>query len=156
MEFQRSTTSFGVLPTRVGVQPFVVHQSTPCSATGRFINTTVCYDYMRTSPLKSNSEIAANTSHIEINSFEVSGEIIELERPIRASMTSDRGCFEIEIPELGIIEFGRTDSECLGNFMDALTFRWEEYAMENDSNLSPRALIVANNFRSMAKGFSCR
>ncbi len=107
---------------------------------------------MAAKPCAMNLETTSSGFSVVVRSFVSRGSTVHLADPLQVQGVVAGGDFELEVPELGILEFGSSQAECYANFMDALAFRWEEYALESDDRLSPRAKALAEAFRAMVVG----
>jgi predicted RNase H-like HicB family nuclease len=94
-------------------------------------------------------EATTTAFSVIVRSFSAACGTVAFTKPLQVHGVVSEGDYELEVPDLGILEFGESYSECLKNFMDALAFRWEQYGLERDDRMSPRALEQARNFRSL-------
>ena len=90
------------------------------------------------------------TPHLDIsNSFEIEiqdlslpdGTILRRRQPlvVLASISDPDDCFHADIPDLDISLAAANRAEMLSALQDLIVFLWQEYALEDDANLTPKA-----------------
>lgn len=95
---------------------------------------------------------AAQSETLWIGSIEEEcGEVVPFKCPLPFEILhTDLGWKGIN-KQIHITEFGNSKEECYANLESALSFAWEEFALEQDEKLSPEAMRIASYLRSLVR-----
>ncbi len=95
-----------------------------------------------------NPTLAENATENVVAIFD-HGRVFHLSRPINLRKAQREGLYEMDLPELEILEYGYTEQDALKSFSEHFGLMWDEVAQHPDRELTPGAQAVKRKMLSL-------